>query len=495
MAQFGFIKNPFSKYSAEEELEQLSSLFFEPNYYRTLVDDLMNGSSRFILGQRGHGKSTLIHYLKNDLEKNQVFTIIIDKFDGIPVNNNEKELLELIIKGIIKKLAIYLIKNKIDFKGLTKNDKEKIVIYINLFFDTISKKEYEDIYNKIDKIKIKNIFIRLWNKWFLKGANNITNTAINISSQFISSSLGYSNLNQIPYNEYFVELKEITIEKSNIRNTTLYTYDSLKNILCDLVLIIKNLEFTSTVILFDKIDEFKILNQDLNKIVEFTKEILTDTELLLQENVSIAFSLWTEIRYLLNAKGVRFDKFKEIDVSWNKENLEKIINKRLRHYSNNQNYSLEKLIENSDDRKLILDLANRSPRDLIRLLSCIYDVQVSQNPDTLIFERDNIAKGCKLFSQNFDYISVHPSKTGSGNEVIPFIKKLLLVRKHEFDLKDVNDSLNIKTKVSENYITKMKNLGLIVESEIGKAGDVKLYRVVDPKLKYLISRSILSLEN
>ncbi len=495
MNNFGLNRNPFSKYSAEEELEQIDNLFFKPNYYVTLVDDLKNGSSRFILGQRGHGKSTLIHYLKNDLEKDQVFTVILDKFDGIPTNNNDKESIELVIKNIVKKLGVYLSKNKVDFKGLSKSEKEKLIIYISLFFDTISKKEFEDLFNKIDKIKIKNFFVRLYNKFILSKANSLTNTAVNITSQMISNSLGYPNLSQIPYNDYFRELKEFQIDRVNIKETDLYTYEKLKAILCDLVSIIKNLEFQSTVILFDKIDEFKVLNQDLIKIVDFTKEILTDTELLLQENVSIAFSLWTEVRYLLNSKGVRFDKFKEIDVSWNKENLEKIINKRLQVYSDDLSFDLSRLIRNQDDRNEVLDLANKSPRDLIRLLSSIYDVQISNNPTSNEFEKNNISKGCILFTQNYDYISVHPSKTGSGNEVMPFIRKLLLTRMHEFDLMDMNKALNQKTKNSEIYISKMLSLGLIIESEIGRSVDVRLYKVIDPKLKYLISRSISTLEN
>ncbi len=493
--KFGLKRNPFSKYSAEEEIEQIEKLFFKPNYYDTLIDDLKNGSSRFILGQRGHGKSTLIHYLKNDLEKNQIFTIIIDKFDGIPTVNNDRELIELVVKNIIKKLSIFLSKNSIDFNKLSKIEKDKLIIYINLFFETISKKEFEEIYNKVDRVKNKNFLIRIYNKIFLSKVNSITNTAINISSQIISQSLGYSVNSQIPYFEYFKELKEIQIDKVNIKETDLYTYDKLKSILCDLVQIVKKLEFQSTVILFDKIDEFKILGQDLNKIVDFAKEILTDTELLLQEDVSIAFSLWTEVRYLLNAKGVRFDKFKEIDVSWNRENLEKIINKRLQFYSDNAEFNISKLIVSTENKKEIIDLANKSPRDLIRLLSSIYDVQVTNNPVASIFESNSISKGCILFAQNYDYISSHPSKTGAGNEVMPFIRKILLIKKHEFDLLDINKALNQKTKNSEIYISKMLKLGLIVESEVGKTSDIRLYKVVDPKLKFLISRNISNLEN
>ena len=46
-------KNPFAQYSAEEDLEHLKSIYFEPRYYRELRDNAINGSSRILVGQRG----------------------------------------------------------------------------------------------------------------------------------------------------------------------------------------------------------------------------------------------------------------------------------------------------------------------------------------------------------------------------------------------------------------------------------------------------------
>lgn len=60
-------KNPFAQYSAEEDLEHLKSIYFEPRYYRELRDNARNGSSRILVGQRGLGKSATIHFLFEDL--------------------------------------------------------------------------------------------------------------------------------------------------------------------------------------------------------------------------------------------------------------------------------------------------------------------------------------------------------------------------------------------------------------------------------------------
>jgi hypothetical protein len=83
----GLEKNPFSKKSSEQELQFLNHIFYKPNYYDTLMETLSSGDSRFIIGQRGHGKSSIINKLFEDLEKKNIFTIKVDRFDSVPVKN------------------------------------------------------------------------------------------------------------------------------------------------------------------------------------------------------------------------------------------------------------------------------------------------------------------------------------------------------------------------------------------------------------------------
>ena len=149
----GFEKNPFSKFSAEEEIEFHNEIFYEPTFYQTLLDDLKSGTSRFILGQRGDGKSSIIHKLKNDLEKSQVLTIIIDRFDEISLTDNKIELLNLILKEFVTKYVIFLNKNKAYLKKLDDEDKEAITLLIKLFFKPLTKTEYETRYDNIKKNK------------------------------------------------------------------------------------------------------------------------------------------------------------------------------------------------------------------------------------------------------------------------------------------------------------------------------------------------------
>ena len=52
-------ENPFTKFSAEEELEILDSIFYKPAFYSDMRSLLMEGNSRSILGQGVKGNLSL----------------------------------------------------------------------------------------------------------------------------------------------------------------------------------------------------------------------------------------------------------------------------------------------------------------------------------------------------------------------------------------------------------------------------------------------------
>ena len=60
MSRINNISNhPFAQYSAEEESD-IEAIYYKQQYYQELLDLTKNGVSRFILGQRGQGKSATI---------------------------------------------------------------------------------------------------------------------------------------------------------------------------------------------------------------------------------------------------------------------------------------------------------------------------------------------------------------------------------------------------------------------------------------------------
>lgn len=487
----GLQRNPFSKKSSEQEKNFISNIFFEPNYYHTLKDDLSNGDSRFIIGQRGYGKSSIINKLYLDLSQDNILTILIDRYDDVPVKKNETALLKLILKEVTKKLCVFLYSNKKHKKKLNSINLEKLAFYIRMFFVTISPKEYEQVYNNIHNIKAEKIFVKIMNKFGIKIFNSVASTTVNLTSNLISKSLGVDSLSVTNvYTEYMGEFKEKNVDLINVDE---FSKEKLKNILDDLLEMVEKVGFNKTVILFDKIDEYQELQQDVIKIGTFTNEILTDTELLLNNMISFGFSLWSEVKTEL-AGSVRFDKFDAVDVSWYTNDLEKIINKRLSHFSTNQKISLDSLIKNSHDKKDILNLANKSPRDLISILSSIYQEQANLNVNLNFFSSDAISKGLINFCLNYDYDSQFSSKVGRDKEIKSTINKILSVKNGRFTQKILTDTLNQNAPKSDGQIRLMKKYRLIREEEVMMDSGSKSYEVIDPKIIFMLSRSILRIE-
>jgi len=69
----------------------------------------------------------------------------------------------------------------------------------------------------------------------------------------------------------------------------------LKLALDELLLIVEKIDLDGTVVLFDQIDEYKSLNQDIKKITNFTSDILTDTQLLLNNKLAIGYWLLASV--------------------------------------------------------------------------------------------------------------------------------------------------------------------------------------------------------
>lgn len=487
----GFIKNPFSKFSAEEEKDFHSEIFYPPIFYSTLLDDLRTGTSRFILGQRGHGKSSIIHKLKEDLEKENVLTIIIDRFDEISLTNNKIEILNLILTEFVTKYVIFIEKNKHIIKKLNINEKEELSLLIKLFFKPLTNLEFKRKYNTIKKVERKNFFKKILNL-FIHPTNALLNSGALITAKIISESLGLPNDIEIKYTEF---LKEFDLEndynKTENDNFSLNSKRQLKELLSKLNFIAKKSHFNSSVILFDKVDEFQELEQDIEKIANFSKDLLTDTELLMQNDIAIAFSLWSEVKPILS-RTVRFDKFKEIDIRWNKNDMIPLINKRIKYFSSNKKEFTD-LFDSRNEIDQIIQICNKSPRDLISCLSDVYDYQ-NTRPDVSKFDGSAVSNGLIKFAKRYDYLSMYPSRTGKNKDILTVINNVLRIKKTSITVKDINDTFNQKSNWSRRKIEQMLKYNLIKENMALGSKQEKVYDVTDPKIIHLIKRNILSLD-
>lgn len=487
--------NPFSRMSTEEELDFIDSIFYKPRYYDELIELLSTGVSRFIIGRRGQGKSMLIHNLFNDLTKSNILSVLITRYDEIPLSKNENHFLYVIMQSLTIEISKHLLENPKDLAKLSKEQKNKVSFFIELFYKDYCSSQFIESAKVIKKIKSSNLIKRFINRHLLGLINSTINGVIMMTSKLIRDSISLPDPETTSnYQEYIKEFSQKKINSFTIDEVSSWERTDLINMLSALIRISESLEYKSIVVLFDKVDEFQSINGDVEKITDFSIEILTDTDLLLSKNISIVFSLWSEIKKSLNKRGVRFDKFKEVDTIWRKPDLPKIIDKRLLHFSINKAnpVTFESLIPYENDRLTIIELANNSPRSLIRLLGEIYN----ENPEAkglVTFTSTSISDGIRQFCLNFDYISQRPTKFGNRNDLDSWINRLLRMRVLTFTIEHLNETFLQKNPTSYKHIETLMKLGLVEENLVRSPNNLVQYDVIDPRIKHLIKIGILNI--
>lgn len=480
----GFRENPFSRFSAEEEKEYLHNIFVPPKYYATIHSDLKTGSSRFIFGERGVGKSALVLNLKSDFAENRVFCILIDDYEGIKLTANGKEFFALTLKNVVTTFGLYLLKNKQYIRGLSKEEKEKLTFFIYIFFETLSKSQFDDLYNKTTHIKSKNIFRRIINYFVFKPVNIFLSGCSEFIGSTINNALGLpTQVGEHVYKEFFPKLKETSFLEKIMPNQL--EYQTMKSMLRELIPIINKCGYNGVVIIYDKIDEYRLLNAQITTIAQFIKDLVLDTSLLLDDSISLVFSLWSRIKQPLANMGVRYDKLKPIDITWTNSDLKKILGDKLAYFSDKKINDIQQIVSEKYV-ETILHLANGSPRHLIILLSKIYDEQTTIDESVKTFCDEAVEKGLANFASTFDFGIYY---SGEKLKIMrKIVKEVLRVQKIEFQTKDLIDTFKISSQAANSKIRIMLSYGIIEDVTVGSRA--KQYQVVEPRIEYLIKNNM-----
>lgn len=487
--------NPFLQRSAEEELDFLECIYYKPAYYDALMTNAIGGASRMLVGQRGLGKSATIHFLFKELKQNNTLPLMITRYDDIPLSDNEPYFLYKIMQSMCHGIAHHLFNNEKDRKKLNKRQREQLAFFIELFFDPRTSADYIASAKEIKKKNRLNFIKRIYNH-SLSLINGLLSSTIEFSSDFIRSSIGIG-VNKVDVENVAKEyLKKVDLSEINsvpIEQVVSWSKDTLIKLLKQLKEIAHTIGYKSIVILFDKIDEYSEVNANVEKIVTFVKDILLDTDLLYTKGLSIVFSIWSDAKRALNKAGVRFDKFEDIDIEWDDAELESLIDKRLLFFSINKEcpVTLQSLFPVKSNKQLILRLANKSPRSLIKLLGILYSLEHNSVP-IKSFSLDAISKGTLQYCMKFDYYSNQSVRFGVKADIYSWINKILQIKLTSFTFENVKSEFGVPPKTVDSYIQHMSKYELIRESNRPYEDGI-VYEVVDPRLQYLISRGVLEL--
>jgi len=478
--RMGFEENPFSRFNAEEELEYLSEIFFEPKYFSTILQDIFKNNSRYVFGERGSGKSALMFKIIDELKNKDSLTILIDEYKFLlgKGNNLSWRYCVFLIKTLIRNLLQDMLINNKNINNLNPIEKEKLSFIIKNFFNTISKKEFE----RFQEIRS---FGKIYQEYVNPAVNSILSGVVSFTSDTISKSLGLpSNVEAKFYREYIPSIKL----ESNEIDFSKITEPELMELFEDLLEIINNLNYKTITFFFDKIDEEQEIAGQIDEETRILLPLLKNNKLLLNQKVCFMFLLWSKVKDSLNINSVRFDKIKPVDVNWTSEELIQIMRRRINYFSSG-NASFEGLFQDRDNLDIILKLANKSPRDLLHLMSTIYDQQSEINPGLGLISNLSISRGIIQFLSNYDFYSIYPAQRGTKQDIKGIISKLKKMNKLEFKVRDLATILKVTPKASSSHIKIMRNYGIVKEKE-DIAGSEKEYIICDPKIRYIIKNDI-----
>lgn len=486
--------DPFAKLSAEEEREYLTKIFYKQRYYDSLLSLAEASVSRFVLGQRGQGKSATILHLFEDMKSSGYLPILIDRYDGYPLQDNKNYFLYSMIQALTFKIAKSLMDYPYKKKSLNAAQKVHLAFFIEAFYD---KETAEECIYQASNIRNKRFFNRLkiWINNNLSFLNGVLDISLKVGAELIKSVLGMDNTDTTGMRNDLI--RELAIEEyHSLSMSEIVQWETSKliKVLNNLIEITCAMNYKSVVVMFDKIDEVPGINADIEKVTTFMYDFLTDNNLLYTPKLSIVVSLWSEVKKSLNKRGVRFDKFKEIDIRWTNEELIEMMNKRLLYYSLDKRnpVTLNSLVPDKNHLDIILELADRSPRSLINLLGYILYEEQSDNIEE--FSVDALTKGYMTYSRKFDYVSAQPSRTGKGSDLTSWITRLLRIKLSQFTLEQYMTHFNIKKNIGQKHIETLIQFNLIRDSLYQTdSGDIK-YDVCDPRIRYLINRGIQDLD-
>ena len=189
----------------------------------------------------------------------------------------------------------------------------------------------------------------------------------------------------------------------------------------------------------------------------------------------------------MEQKGVRFDKVVPISIDLTDEELKDILTKRLEFYSTEKIKDINSII-NIDNVDIIYELADSSPRDMLRLLYFIYNAQEDINENSTIIMKDAFEKGLKEFIYEYNFYYNYPIMAENQKfTVYEFIGNLYTLKNTVFTLADYSDVCNLISAQAQKQIDKMLEMKLICKLRLeGKT----TYKVVSNLLIHAINRNM-----
>lgn len=475
----GFEEYPFSVFSAENERARLESLFVKPLIYSPLVETFDGRSTVIVSGERGSGKTALIYELMRNVDERSLI-IYIEDFSELALDHSSEDLYKFLIDSLAEELIKKMAADPWSGRSLTKDERLLVSYLLKYHINGISLSRVEQKIREVQIDWLSRLSVSAYN--IFRGLlNYFTGAAISITSDIVRKHFPWlPEIASSDSREYFPALKLDSIDEIQKAKANF-------SLLEKVAALVQSLGNERVVFILDKIDEEEKLQNDAAEIAKFLERLLCDNKLLLHSKVQFLIACWTIPLDQLKSR-VRFQKLSVQKVSWEKEDLLRMLNQRLSIYSNDRVNDIYEITEDESKSVFadILNLANGNPRDLWHIMDAVLKSQFELNSSSIKLTSKALEKGAYRFVRDFNFYEYYPRSANARSnsmDVYSYIAHLQKLSAAKFTKNQLNEQAKTGGSTN-NYVVAMENIGLISKTEEkGESGSV-IYEIRDPKIIY-----------
>jgi hypothetical protein len=458
-------------------------IYLPPQNHSVILEGLRN-TSAIVAGERGTGKTALSMDLVSRISNNKNLLVLIEEFSDLRCNYEANDAYRFLTERIVAAFFLNYAERPTDLWKLSKDDRLDLSMFLHQYLGASTKTQLIGKIKKIQNGRIKRFLVGTYNairvvlNYGLKAATKVVSDAI--TKHF--SSLPPMDVED---SEYFKRL-DIEADTSFEANQRQYFYLEM---FCKLA---KKAGFEKIYVFIDKVDEDPRFQNDAEEVADYLRPIASDNKILTSDHFHVVLFAWsTPFNYIRDS--VRTQKLSFISLTWNRQNLEKVLAKRVAKYSKEGLESELDVLEGVPDesRSLIFEMCNRNPRDLWHILDKAFQEQFSLDPNQKIGDQA-IASAIRRFVADFNYYEYYPRKSNARANTMDVYKYIKHLQKLD-DVRFTKDKLNTLAGTggsTNNYVVAMENMGLIRNTmEKGQGGAV-VYEIADPKVRFAMKNGL-----
>lgn len=460
--QLGFNSHPFAKTNADEEPD-LAGYFVPPPFYDGVVGDPSVPSASVVLAPRGGGKTALRRMLEKTAEEKNYLPVSYDRFEFSAGQGVEDITLQYHLKNIITRLLVAYLSHLADdaelLRRLPKDDRRRVSVFVHSYLGDVTGDEMQLLLKELKGLPER--FRDFWREkvGFLESVVNLLLKTYDLES---------------------IDLPSLKQEEKSLSETYKHQLEYLGKLAT-------SVGFNSVYVLIDKPDETELTGNDAPATYRLIQPLVRDLELLGLNGFGFKFFLWEQIEDAYR-KDARPDRIQEYQLNWSRQGLERLLSERLKFFSDGRISSFGDLGSSDfdyDPDAAISLLANRSPRNVIRICERIFSAQAERTPNGTKIEPESIDQGIVTYCE----------QVARDHYPADYIRELQRVGRELFTVNFLaNDVFKVQANSIRNKITNWANAGLVrqvgtISVESSKR-PLNLYYICDPAIIRLVHRNI-----